>query len=781
MKETQTPLEAAKALASIPVFEALTPVDRAKLAGVLEERWLDPGTVVFEAGAEGDALYILREGTAERRVAGAVIDLIRPLAVFGELSLLTDARRSSSVVAVTPLHLWVLPRQRFHSLLRGEPELMLDLMGAMGLELARTRQTLGALRWELHGWVGQRLAARTPEDRLLIEAAAFFERPPARILARVASLDDAGTGERLQALARGTPLLHEDDDGIHIPAAVRNAVRHNVALQGREREVAARIRTAAEALEREGHLEDAAHGYLAAGAPVEARRVLESMPDADPELLARTAAADPAAPRTGMGEGAAPATPVATRPVVSRFRGVARFAWIAVALLPLALWNVTPPAGLEPAGWRALLTLVSAAVLFASEALPETAVALGLLVSWGATGIVPPRVALEGFATETWLLVLTVLAVGAAVGNTGLLYRAALAALGRRPRGFAHRCLTLALVGTAVTPTLPNATARVALAAPMVREIAEALGYRPGDRAAAGLALAALIGFGQMSALFLTGASVGLLVHGLLPPEVRDQFGFAGWLLAALPLHLVLFALAMLAVIIIYRPRSAPPQSGDRLALQRAVLGPMRREERLCAWVLSLLIAGFLTEPLHGVSGAWLGVAAFIALSAGGVLDANMIRSGVNWPFLVFLGVITSMAGVFRTLGIDAWLAQGLAEPVRALGGSSMLLCLALAVAGFALSFVVRWQAAAPLLTLVALPVGVASGVNPFLVGLIALVSTQVWFLPYQSTVYLALHHGTADLFAHRDVRRIAWLWGPMVLLSVAAAVPVWRAMGYAG
>jgi len=239
-----------------------------------------------------------------------------------------------------------------------------------------------------------------------------------------------------------------------------------------------------------------------------------------------------------------------------------------------------------------------------------------------------------------------VLAVGVAVGNTGLMYRVALAALGRRPAGFASRCITLGLVGTAVTPTLPNATSRTALAAPMVREIAEALGFEPGGRAATGLALAALIGFGQMAGLFLTGSSVGLLVHGLLPDAVRGEFGFAGWFIAALPLHLLLFAGGLSAVVWLYRPTTAAENPGDRLALQRAVLGPMRADEKLCLAVLVGLIAGFLTEPWHGINGAWLGVGALVALALAGApgkgqpatsSDAERADQAARWGNFLFL------------------------------------------------------------------------------------------------------------------------------------------------
>jgi di/tricarboxylate transporter len=318
----------------------------------------------------------------------------------------------------------------------------------------------------------------------------------------------------------------------------------------------------------------------------------------------------------------------------------------------------------------------------------------------------------------------------------------------------------------------------MALAAPLVREVAAALGYTPGSRAASGLALAALIGFGQMSGLFLTGSSVGLLLHGLLPDPARAEFGFTGWFLAALPLHVVLFVTSMLAVVSLYRPAEALADSTHRLALQHEVLGPIRRDELWCLGVLIALIAGFLTEPLHGVHGAWIGVGALGVLAAARRLDANMLRTGVNWNFLVFFGVITSLATVFNALEIDDWLATALAGPVAMLGGNALFFCLALTLLGYVLAFVVRWQAAAPLLTLVAMPVAGAVGVHPFIVALISLVATQVWFLPSQSTVYLALYHGSGELFTHQSVRKLAWAWGALVLLSIGLAVPAWRWMG---
>ena len=61
-----------------------------------------------------------------------------------------------------------------------------------------------------------------------------------------------------------------------------------------------------------------------------------------------------------------------------------------------------------------------------------------------------------------------------------------------------------------------------------------------------------------------------------------------------------------------------------------------------------------------------------------------------------------------------------------------------------------RWQAAAPLITIALAPVATEAGISTLVVGLVALIACNGFFLPYQSTPYVALYHGTGgERFSH--------------------------------
>jgi di/tricarboxylate transporter len=91
--------------------------------------------------------------------------------------------------------------------------------------------------------------------------------------------------------------------------------------------------------------------------------------------------------------------------------------------------------------------------------LPEGIGGLILVAAWVVGGVAPAAVALSGFSSATWMLLVGIMAVGAAVSNSGLLYRISLSILARGGKRFGGQVAALMAAGLLVGPAMPNAAA----------------------------------------------------------------------------------------------------------------------------------------------------------------------------------------------------------------------------------------------------------------------------------------------------------------------------------
>src|SRR5258708_7633704 len=248
--------------------------------------------------------------------------------------------------------------------------------------------------------------------------------------------------------------------------------------------------------------------------------------------------------------------------------------------------------------------------------------------TWVVGGVASPRVALGGFASGTWMLTTAIFVVGAVIASSGLLFRVALWSMEHVRGGFKVEALALCVTGWLSSAAVPNPSGRMLLVAPAVTEMAEAYGYAPGSRPAAGLAMAALLGFGQTVATFLTSSTTTLLTFTLLPDASRSGVDWMTWAVRAAPTYGVLL-IGMLAFIVWrYAPQTACTRRTDALPVQRALLGPVSRQEWVSGVVMLLLLASFATQPVHHIDPAWIAVAALGVLARPRAGDTRYFAHG---------------------------------------------------------------------------------------------------------------------------------------------------------
>ncbi len=127
-----------EALAASPLFAPLDHHDRERIIWRMMISRFDPGAVIVRQGDTASAFYLILSGEVEvTHSAGADGSVLTSLAtlgpgdVFGEMALLDDGTRSSSVTASTPTRCALLSRWDFREELRRSPEVAIRLLAIL--------------------------------------------------------------------------------------------------------------------------------------------------------------------------------------------------------------------------------------------------------------------------------------------------------------------------------------------------------------------------------------------------------------------------------------------------------------------------------------------------------------------------------------------------------------------------------------------------------------------------------------------------------------------------
>lgn len=134
-------------LKGISLFRDLTDAQRAALASRFELQSASEGTVLFEQGDPGDALFVVLEGEVEIYVVDHTGDKVSLLTagkndLFGELSVLDLGPRTATARAVVDSDLLMLRRKALFSFLRENPDAAVLLMQVMANRVRRSNEII---------------------------------------------------------------------------------------------------------------------------------------------------------------------------------------------------------------------------------------------------------------------------------------------------------------------------------------------------------------------------------------------------------------------------------------------------------------------------------------------------------------------------------------------------------------------------------------------------------------------------------------------------------------
>lgn len=292
-----------------------------------------------------------------------------------------------------------------------------------------------------------------------------------------------------------------------------------------------------------------------------------------------------------------------------------------------------------------LAIFLASMVLWATAALPNYLTSLILLISLVLTGVLTEQKAYAQLGHPVmWLNIMSFVLASMLVA-TGLAKRAALWLIVRFGHSAALVFLVFLVLNLVLSAFVSATTAKTAMLLPLFMVIAAIYGARPGGgrtNFGRSIVLQNLLYNNLGASAFLTGSGANLLAAALIAGAVGSSVFFTDWLMAMLPVSLIMMGVGYVLALRVFFPLAAneraPQVAGgiDRLRAEYAALGPIRAKEIRAIILFLIILALWATDRVHQVSPTAVAfVGGIVALLPRvGIVEWNEVD--IPWHLMLF-------------------------------------------------------------------------------------------------------------------------------------------------
>ncbi|MGI4850900.1 MAG: SLC13 family permease [Janthinobacterium lividum] len=452
--------------------------------------------------------------------------------------------------------------------------------------------------------------------------------------------------------------------------------------------------------------------------------------------------------------------------------------WILSLVIPLFVYVILSKTLIDQNA-RLFLTILSSAFCLWSFALvPPYISTLLVIASSLALELAPKEIVLSSFATDYFLMLFSVFALGSALAQSGILYRMMLLILKFMPPTHFWTNTSVFILGAVCTPLIPSAHTRQTMFQKFTKSLIYQLSLSPSSVTATKIALTAYTGVTLLSPVFLTSSLYNFFILNLLNIN-QEQFRWVEWFLSAVPTTIFLLLGLTLALSLFFKEDEKPVPFRERVETQLQLLGHVQNKDRGLIFLTLAYLFGLISINYHGISAVCISLIMMICLIMFNFISSERLRDHLNWPSLFLFAFLGGIVALFNALELPAKIL-----PFLDIFGQyihrdftifAMLLGLILMIFRIFLPYGLVVVMAATLL----IPFAQQQGFNGWLVGFLILLFSKESLIPTTSS---SLQYFMASFVQDLEKQRtLLWKYHIMINLikfpAVYFSISFWKGM----
>jgi anion transporter len=303
-----------------------------------------------------------------------------------------------------------------------------------------------------------------------------------------------------------------------------------------------------------------------------------------------------------------------------------------------------------------LFAFLSAMTLWIATKIPAGFVAIALIAFIILMNAAEPDLLYHSLSEKVVWLMIGAFIIGEAVKVSGLAERLTHSILSKSNK---KNNLLFGLSSVLFTSAffIPSTSGRAALSMPIIEQMSQRFSTK--ERSV--LAILAPVIILMSTSATLIGAGSHLIGIGLLESTVDQTISYIQWFIWGVPFAIVITLLSVLVIKWTLWPKDGLKeienvQPEEKIRYKKQFNG----KEKKTIILISFLIAGWMTESIHGYDIAFITMigAILIMMPNYGIISWKQGISSVSWNLIIFVAAATALGKVLVDTGIVKWIEE---------------------------------------------------------------------------------------------------------------------------